>query len=411
VTVLVTLLLARVLGTAGFGVFSYAIAWAALLAVPALLGLEQLIVRDVAAAEAQGETGRVRGMIEWSVRAVALVSVVCAVGGAGLLTLIGLVPAGGEVAFWVAMALVPLTALARALQAAVRGLRHVVAGFLPELAVMPIGSLALVALGAVVLGQRFDAVAAVWAHVAAALAGLVAAGRLLARRLPSQIRRAQPVLDRRAWFAAAMPLLMISGMHVINRQTDVVMLGVLEGVTAAGIFAVAARGVQLILFVTYAVHAPLAPRVAALYATGDMAGLQRVATASARVILAFSAAVALGFIVFGPWLLGFFGDEFTAGAPALAILSVGHLLGAAGGVAGLILLMTGHERAAAVGTGVGAAANVVLNALLIPMFGLAGAATATATATALTALVHVLMVRRRLPINPLAFGPTRHRPA
>lgn len=399
------------LGTAGFGLFSYAIAWAALLAVPAALGLEQLIVRDVAAAQAQGEAGRVRGMIAWSVRAVALVSVACAVGGAGLLTLAGLVPAGGEVAFWVAMALVPITALARALQAAVRGLRHVVAGFLPELAVMPIGSLILVAFGAIVLGQRFDAVAAVSAHVLAGLAGLAVAAWLLVRRLPQEIRRAKSVLDRRAWFAAAMPLLLISGMHVINRQTDVVMLGVLEGVTAAGIFAVAARGVQLILFVTYAVQAPLAPRVAALYATGDIVGLQRVVTASARVILAFSAAVAAAFIVLGPWLLAFFGDEFTAGAPALAILSVGHLLGACGGVAGLILLMTGHERAAAVGTGVGAVANVALNALLIPPFGLAGAAMATASATALTALVHVFMVRHRLPINPLAFGPTRHGPA
>jgi O-antigen/teichoic acid export membrane protein len=115
------------------------------------------------------------------------------------------------------------------------------------------------------------------------------------------------------------------------------------------------------------------------------------------------------FIVLAPFLLGFFGTEFTAGAPALSVLALGQLAGAAAGPAGLTLLMTDHERAAAVGTGVGAVVNVTLNALLIPVYGLMGAAVASAFATALTGAIHVLMVRRRLGINSTALGGLRTR--
>ena len=409
VTIVLTLVLARVLGAAGFGVFSYAIAWAALLGVPALLGLEQLVVRGVAAADAQEQAGTARGMIRWSVRIVVVASLVMALLGGAAVWLFGGVPAGGEVAFWAAMVLVPLTALARVAQAAIRGLQHVVAGFLPELAVMPVLSLVLVGAGVLLMGPAFDAVAAVGAHVMAAAAGVATAMWLLRARLAARVPQAPAVTHGRSWLSATLPLLFISGAHVINRQTDVVMLGVLEGLTAAGVYAVAARGVQLITFVTYAVNAPLAPRIAALHATADVAGLQRVTTASARVILGFSLPPVVLFIVFGPWLLGFFGSEFTAGAPALAVLSLGQLAAAAAGPAGLTPLMTNLERAAAVGTGIGAAANLVLNLALIPAFGLVGAAAATALATAGTGVIHVWMVRRRLGINSTVIGPLRPR--
>lgn len=410
VTVLLTLVLARVMGAAGFGVFSYALAWAALLGVPAMLGLEQLLVRAVAAAEARRDPGSVRGIIDWSVRTTLVVSIACAVLGGALVAFVIGIPAGGDLAFWVGMALVPLTALVRAVASILRGLEHVIAGFLPELAVMPVLTLILVAGGVFVVGPAFDPVAGVGAHVLAAVAATIAALWLLRAMVPGHIRSAQPVTHAREWLAAALPLLFISGAHVINRQTDVIMLGALAGVEAAGVYAVAARGVQLITFVTYAVGAPLAPRLAALHATGDTAGLQRVSTASARVVLGFSAPLVLFFIVFGAFLLGLFGEEFTAGAPALTVLALGQLAAAAAGPAGILLLMTHHERAAAVGTAIAAVANVALNALLIPPYGLLGSAVATALATTLGGAIHIWMVHRRLGINSTALGRLARRP-
>ena len=66
------------------------------------------------------------------------------------------------------------------------------------------------------------------------------------------------------------------------------------------------------------------------------------------------------------------------------------------------MIMTGHERAAARIMALCVAANIALNAALIPLWGLAGAATATALATAMRNLLMLAYTRRVLNINASA---------
>jgi O-antigen/teichoic acid export membrane protein len=70
---------------------------------------------------------------------------------------------------------------------------------------------------------------------------------------------------------------------------------------------------------------------------------------------------------------------------------------------GFLLNMTGHEQDTARGMTIAAVSNVVLNLLLVPLWGLTGAALASAiTLTAWNVLLW-LAVRRRLKINSMAF--------
>ena len=112
----------------------------------------------------------------------------------------------------------------------------------------------------------------------------------------------------------------------------------------------------------------LAPTIARLYATGEIARLQRVITRSAQVILLLSAPPAILLATFSGWFMGLVGQEFVSGLPALIILSGAQLVNAAAGSVGLTLMMTGHERSTAYGLFVSAVVNVVLNAVLIPQF-------------------------------------------
>jgi O-antigen/teichoic acid export membrane protein len=66
--------------------------------------------------------------------------------------------------------------------------------------------------------------------------------------------------------------------------------------------------------------------------------------------------------------------------------------------------MTGHERDAAFGITVGATANVILNALLIPRWGMEGAAIATGFSLLLWNVILVVRTRQRLGIRPTALG-------
>ncbi len=84
-----------------------------------------------------------------------------------------------------------------------------------------------------------------------------------------------------------------------------------------------------------------------------------------------------------------------------------QLVNIALGPAGLLLNMSGHERDTARSFAWSIAANVGLNAALIPSFGMIGAATATATTFVAWRVVLWAQVRRRLRIDSsvlYAFG-------
>ncbi|NJS15844.1 MAG: flippase, partial [Nostocaceae cyanobacterium CSU_2_110] len=69
-----------------------------------------------------------------------------------------------------------------------------------------------------------------------------------------------------------------------------------------------------------------------------------------------------------------------------------------------ILVMTGNEKVAAVGVMISTGINVSLNALLIPRFGIQGAAFATGTSFVVWNTLLMWETRRRLRLHPTIFG-------
>ncbi len=398
-----SIVLARMLGADGFGVYRYALAWTTLVTVVAVLGLDKLVVREVAASVAHGAWGRIHGLIrratQWTLGASVLLAGL--VGGAGWV-----IGGRGDVALTllVALLLVPITALTRVRQAVMQGLRFAARGHLPEMLVGPGVFLAL-AVGVWRLAPSLaSAPLAAALNVAAAAAAFIVGTILLIRVLPAEVRAHPPEYDDRAWLRSVPPLVLVSGMFVINSQVDQIMLGILLQPADVGVYAVARRGADLIAFVLVAVNAALGPSFARLYAQGDRAGMQRTATVSARAILVASLPIAIGMIVFGRIFLSIFGPEFVRGYSALVVLSAGQLFNAAIGSVGLMLVMTGHERDVARNIGVSVVVNIFLNLLLVPRLGVLGAACATAASVMVVNTMQALSVRKRLQISPSAFG-------
>lgn len=400
---LIALVLARLLGAEEFGRYSVVIAWVSLLTIPALLGMENLTVRHVAGYTTKGDLPHLRGLVRFVVGVVAVVSILVAAIAASVGVAFGL-PGIAATTFAIGMALIPMAALTRILQAATRGLHRVVAGLIPELVVTPGLLLLFIALGWLGAAPTLDATWAVGINVAATAAGAATAALILARLLPRELGGIPARTEARSWLVTAMPLLLIGGMQMVIRQADIVLLGLIQGPRAAGIYAVATRGSQLVSFLLYAVNTALAPNISRLHVAGRRDELQRIVTRSARVVLAVAAPIAGALIVFGPTFLSVFGEEFRDGATALAILAVAQLFNAATGSVGNLLTMTGHERDAAAGFGLSGIANVGLNLALIPSLGIVGAALANAGSLAIWNILLTLAVRRRLGIHATALG-------
>jgi O-antigen/teichoic acid export membrane protein len=378
VTLAAAVLLARFLGAAGYGLYAFAFSLASLLAVPGQVGLPALLVREVAKYRYQEEWGLIRGLLRRANQIVLGLSLALAAAAAGVAWLLSARtdPHQVEVFLW-ALPLIPLIALGNIRGAALRGLRLVMQGQLPEMVLRP-GLLLLMAGMAVLFGGLTPTDAMALHAIAAALAFGVGAS-LLRRAIPAEGRAAQPVYETRAWLRSMLPLSLLSGMMIINNQADIVMLGLFTTNADVGVYRAATQGAMLVVFVLSAVNMVIAPYVSQLYTAGETERLQRLATSSARVILLTAVPVAGTFIVFGEEILVVaFGDEYAPGHRALAILCVGQLVNAGAGSVGLLLNMGGFERDTARGVAVATGSNLMLNLLLIPTMGMIGAAIATA---------------------------------
>jgi len=77
-------------------------------------------------------------------------------------------------------------------------------------------------------------------------------------------------------------------MQLINQQASILLQGFFLPDAAIGIYRIASQVAVLASFGLITINLVLTPRFATLYAQGDMAKLQHLVTASARVILIFN---------------------------------------------------------------------------------------------------------------------------
>jgi O-antigen/teichoic acid export membrane protein len=400
-----SIILARLLGTIGYGAYSYALAWLSLLEVPAVFGQKTILVRNIAAYRAQSAWDLTAGLLKWADKLVLLLSLALTLVGFTVIWIItDRLDSETLVTLSVALFVLPLVALTRLRQATLQGLHHVVAGQLPEKIVRPVSLIILVGIVHLFIQRELSAPWAVGLDVIAMGVAFIVAKWMLDLVCPLAVKEAVPVYQTRMWMRSALPIMFIVGMNIVNTRADILMLGALKGNAMVGIYTVADRGAQFVFFAMTAVSVPLNPLIASLYASGQKERLQYIVTKITRIVSGLSLLIVVGLTVFGNWFLLLFGTEFTEGYVALAILNCGQLLTVAMGPVGWLLVMTGHQRDAALVSGVGTGLNIILNLMLIPEWGVEGAATATTISTIISNFVLTIMVYKRLQVHPTVVG-------
>jgi len=399
------LLLTRSLGAVEYGVYAYALAWVNFLCIPALMGLDRLLIREVAADLAESEWGLVRGLLRWS-NAIGLgLSLAIALLAGTIVGGVARQVSSVQVStFLIALVLLPLLTLTRLRQSAMQGLQHVVAGQLPESVVQPAVFISLILASRALFGWVLHAYTAAGLNALATGTAFLVGAALLHLSLPQDAQLATPVYRPRKWMYSAVPLLLVNGISVINTQVPILLLGAIKGAETAGIYAIAARVADLLTFGLMSVNLALAPVAAGLWAKRDVARLQQLVTKSVRVAFVFTVPVAALLIVFGEKLLSIFGPAFGKGQPALIILVIGQIANIGMGSVGLLLIMTGYEREVAIATGVCVILNVAVNLVMIPSFGMVGAALGVTGGLIVWNVLLMFWVYRRLAIHTTALG-------
>lgn len=405
VMLVLILVLARWLGAAGLGAYQFAWAWIDVLTIIVLLGFDKLLVRMVGVYEHDGAWTKLKGLLRSTDIAVAAAAV-----GVAVLAAVVAVAAKDLIhplflsSLLVAFAILPWRAAVMLRRGALLGLRKVLPGQVANVLIQPAVTLALVAgVWWFWRGGLTSTVAMICSGLAVVVAVIVS-HILLRRALPRELRDASPQFEMRTWFRTAFPMLVVASLALINARIDTIMVGLIEGAEAAGVYSVASRAAELTRFGAMAVNPAIAASLARLHHRGDHVELQRLFTRGTHLLLGSALLVAGGLALLGLPLLALFGSEFHAGYVPLLILAGGYVLMAFAGDVETLLLMSGHERRTAWAFVVAAVLNLVLNAIMIPLFGLNGAAAATATAAVVWAAMLSVAVWRRLGVMP---GPWR----
>jgi O-antigen/teichoic acid export membrane protein len=404
----ISMLLARALGPENFGIYTFILAIIALLSLPTKAGLSDLLLRETARNQLNQNWGLIRGLLKLANSFVFCYSVALAV-AAGLFVW-WLWGGTGNVkanSFLWSLWLLPLIAFEGARTGTLRGLRWVVSSLLPEQLIRPL-LLVVLSGAALLLEKEITPITAIQYNLVAAVAAFAAGAFLLFKALPKDVRQAKAEYAIKPWAASLMPLSLFAGLQMLDSQISILLLGVLAKPEDVGLFKVAVTGASLVAFGLIAVNMTLAPQIARLHSAGEMEKLQRMVTLSTRVVVTLSFPVAFAFIFWGEELISLvFGVEYVGAAMALSILCVGQMVNASTGSVALILNMTGNDRKTLPAVCAALLVNSLFSILLIPIFGLTGAAIGYATSMVIWNSILFFVTKRVTGINTFFLGAVR----
>ncbi|MBK9063971.1 MAG: polysaccharide biosynthesis C-terminal domain-containing protein [Acidobacteria bacterium] len=235
------------------------------------------------------------------------------------------------------------------------------------------------------------------AALALGLAGASAYGRLaLCRHLTPAPTAPSPFSW---WWRESRAVWLNTGLWLVLGQADLWVLGAFRPRAEVAVYGIASRVAMLLLQPDAMARTLLMPRAAALHASGDLPGLQRLVRGAATVTGALVATGAIALAIGGAWFLtALFGAPYRACLPLVLILSCGYVVNSLSGLAATTLLMSGHQARVLRASLLGSALTLILLFALTPPFGAPGAASAVAMGFVVQNALMVALARRTLGI-------------
>jgi O-antigen/teichoic acid export membrane protein len=389
----ITFLLARLLGSEHYGLYNLSLTTLTVIAALAALGLDTAMVRYIAMFAQRRDDARVWGTIQLGLGVTVALSLWL---GGGLYLLSDVIavrifhePRLGPL-LRLASAVVPFLTLSNVIAAATQGFKKMQYATLARDVTQPLLRLLLIA-GLIVVG-----VSAAGALVIYGLAVAISAAMLLSflhRRLFS-LRRAPGTARResREIFQFALPVFFSDLMTTFRDNVQTLLLGALNTVSSVGVFAVANQLNMVGSMFQSAVATAARPIIAELYDQGKWAQMGRIYQTTTKWSFMLNLPIFLTIVLFPSQILAIFGESYVVGSPALVLLACGIMVDISTGMCGIILDMTGHAGWKLINSIIRLGISLGLSALLIPPWGVMGAATSALVAVGTINLLRMIQV-------------------
>jgi O-antigen/teichoic acid export membrane protein len=209
----------------------------------------------------------------------------------------------------------------------------------------------------------------------------------------------------RVWLAASLPIFMVEGFYLLLTHADVLLLRQFRSPDEVAVYYAAAKTLALVAFVSFSVSAATAHKFSEYHVAGNKAALSAFLSDAIKWTFWPSLAATVVILALGRPFLSLFGPQFVDGYVLMFILAVGPLARATVGPVERLLNMVGEQRACAVVYASAFGTNIALCLVLIPPFGVAGAAFAISGAMILEAALLYGVAKQRLGLHVFVWRP------
>lgn len=386
--------LARLLGAEQYGIFALAWVWLTIAGFAGCFGFSQIVVRFWPVYRDAGDAGRQVGFMHLAHRVVLGTSLLLAIliaGGAFIHA--RLQPGFDPGPLLLAALAVPIFSYQDFLEGHARAEGRIALALAPPY-ILRQGLILVIAGAVVALGVPASAEAA----MACVLGAVIIAAAYQHRRIAalSPVPNVAPVFERRNWTRSAFTVFLADSAMMLRAYADVLIVSAFAPPAAVAVYFAATRVAALLGFVEYAVGAGAGHRFASLGVRSERQDLRAFVRRCIHMTFWPTLIGAAAITLAAPFVLLLFGPDFQAGASLVAILAVGYVVRALAGPADDLLNMLGLERLTFTIQSAGLVVNVALGLLLVPLYGIQGAAVAASASLGLTGLWLMAVVVRQL---------------
>jgi len=196
------------------------------------------------------------------------------------------------------------------------------------------------------------------------------------------------------------PLLVSGLLHYLIGKIDIFMIGYFLESTEVGIYTIALKIATLANFLLFSINSIFAPKITSLFYNNQMEKLKRLYQVLTKWIFATNLTAFFIIFVLSKDIMNIFGNDFIFGWLALILIAAGQVINAGVGSAGLINIMTGYPHSELYISSIVFILNAVLNYLLIPIYGIEGAAIASLISIGILNLLRLYILYNRLNFLP-----------
>lgn len=380
--------IARFWGAEILGEYLLIIATVNIVSVLMPLGFETIGTYFAAEYRARGEGHLLRGFMLRSHWHIAISGLVIYFGGLAVLGNFG-EPGRILLTFWLPACLMAIAnALIMCNGSLMVGLKHPYAGYLGDSVFRPILIIGALALTAATLAPAPGFAALIWiigvGYLAIAVVHMLYSLRVVTTEVSLEAAPRQRETLR--WWRFALPWVVIVLGTDFFFDLDLLVLSGLMDKEQLAIFGVCTRIFALVAFGVTAVYGVTLPDIFESEAKADREGFMRKVGDANAVAASFAIIMFAGIVVAAPLALMLFGPAFQAGHIPLAILSLALVIRAVFGPAAMVLSINDRPYSTLPAVALGTATLIVANLVLVPPYGLIGAAWAALLAQGIWAV-------------------------